>query len=88
MDGYNIANDKDMFRFIDKLRRLCNSIKDLFKRSNLEVTINDKRYKVIGIVGMYHLAIDITGSDVKLNDFVYLDVNPLHVDNRVRREYV
>ncbi len=88
MDGYNITVYADMFRFVDKLRRLSHSIKNFFKKTNFKVTINDKKYNVIGKVGMYHLAIDVTDSDIKVNDLVYLDVNPLHVDRKIRREYV
>ncbi len=88
MDGYNITMNTDMFRFVDKLRGLSHSIKNFLKKTNLKVTINNRKYNVIGKVGMYHLAIDITGSDIKVNDFVYLDVNPLHVDGKIRREYI
>lgn len=88
MDGYNITMSTDMFRFVDKLRGLSHSIKNFLKKTNLKVTINDRKYNVIGKVGMYHLAIDITGSKIKVNDFVYLDVNPLHVDSKIRREYI
>lgn len=88
MDGYNITMSADMFRFVDKLRGLSHSIKNFLHKKNLKVTINDKKYNVIGKVGMYHLAIDITGSNIKVSDFVYLDINPLHVDGKIRREYV
>ena len=88
MDGYNITKSEDMFRFIDKLRSLFQSIKRVLKKTNLKVTINDKKYNIIGKVGMYHLAIDITDSNIKVNDFVYLDINPLHVDSKIEREYV
>ena len=88
MDGYNITMKTDMFRFVDKLRGLSHSIKSFLKKTNLKVTIDDKKYNIIGKVGMYHLAIDVTGSNIKVNDFVYLDVNPLHVDSKIRREYV
>ena len=37
---------------------------------------------------MYHVAIDITNSNIKIGDIVYLDINPLHVDERIRREYI
>lgn len=88
MDGYNITMSEDMFRFVDKLRSLSQSIKRFLKKANLKVTINDKKYNVIGKVGMYHLAIDISNSNIKVNDFVYLDINPLHVDGKIEREYV
>lgn len=88
MDGYNITLKEDMFRGVDKLRNLSHSIKNLLKKSTLRVTVNNKKYNVIGKIGMYHITIDITDSDVKINDLVYLDVNPLHVDSKIRREYV
>jgi len=37
---------------------------------------------------MYHLEIDVTGSDVKLNDIVVIPVNPLYVDRNIQRKYV
>ena len=88
MDGFNISLKNDMFRFVDKLRNLSHSIKRFLKKETLRVTINNKKYNVIGKVGMYHVAIDITDSDVKINDFAFLDVNPLHVDGKIRREYI
>lgn len=88
MDGYNITVKTDMFRTVDKLRDLSHSIKNLLKKKNFKVTIKNKKYNVIGKIGMYHMAIDITNSDIKVNELVYLDVNPLHVDNKIRREYI
>ena len=88
MDGYNITVRNDMFRFVDKLRGLSHSIKSFFKKESFKVTIGNNRYNVIGKVGMYHMAIDITKSDVKINDTVYLDINPLDVDEKIRREYI
>ena len=87
-DGYNITVKNDMFRFVDKLRNLLHSIKSFMKKESFKVTINNKKYNVIGKVGMYHMAIDVTNSDVKINDFVYLDINPMDVDGKIRREYV
>ena len=77
-----------MFRFVDKLRELYHSIKKFFKKESFKVTINDKKYNILGKIGMYHMVIDITGSNVKINDYVYLDINPLDVDSKIRREYV
>lgn len=88
MDGYNITLKNDMFRTVDKLRRVVHNVKCFFKNCTLKVTINNRKYNVIGKVGMYHIAIDITNSNVKLNDLVYLDVNPINVDEKIRREYI
>ena len=88
MDGYNITLKNDMFRIIDKLRGVLQSIKKCLRKDTLKVTINNRKYNVIGKVGMYHMVIDITNSNIRINDLVYLDVNPLHVDGKIRREYI
>ena len=88
MDGFNISLKNDMFRFVDNLRDLKHCLKRFLKKEELKVTINNKKYNVIGKVGMYHMAIDITNSDIKIGEDVYLDVNPIHVDGKIRREYI
>ena len=88
IEGFNIGTRQDMFRFVDKLRGLSHSIKSFFRKQNLKVTINEKKYNIIGKLGMYHMAIDITNSDVKIGDFAYLEVNPLYIDSKIERKYV
>ena len=78
---------QDMFRTVDKLRELFGSFKNLFKKQNLKVRINGKQYNIIGRVGMYHVAVDITGSDVNINDSVLFNVNPIYVDERITRRF-
>ena len=36
---------------------------------------------------MYHVAVDITGDDIKAGDIAHLEINPLYVDKEIRREY-
>ena len=88
MEGYNVANRQDMFRFVDRLRDLSRAIKNLLKKKTLTVSINEKRYNVIGKSGMYHVVIDITDSTVSVGDEVVIDVSPLYVDSKIRREYI
>jgi alanine racemase len=88
IEGYNMGRQQDMFRFIDKIRELVYATRNVFINEKLTVKINDKRYNVIGRLGMYHIAIDITGSNVKLNDIVYLKANPFYIDSKIRREYI
>jgi len=87
-DGYNVSSKMDMFRTIDNIRILYNNIKNSFKKQYLYVKINNERYRIVGTVGTYHVAIDITGSNVKLGDIAYFDVSPLNVDSKLRREYI
>ena len=88
-DGYNVRNYPDVYRFIDKIRYIYNDVKNLFKDKKLKVTIEDKKYRVMGKIGMYHMAIDITANEnIKINQKIDLDINPLYVDSSIRREYV
>ena len=77
-----------MFRLVDDIRILRDNIKNFFKKQYLYVKIDDRRYRIVGTVGTYHVAVDITGSNVKLGDIAYFDVNPLNVDSKLRREYI
>ena len=87
-DGYNMKPSKDMFRPIDKLRYVVREFKNLFKKENLFVEINGKKYTVIGRLGMYHIAVDITGADVNINDEVKIQINPIYVDSKIKREWI
>ena len=87
-DGFNVKVDRDMFRPIDKLRYVVRDIKDAFKKQQLYVKINDKKYKILGRLGMYHVTVDITDSDVKINDEVTFEVSPMLVDSSITRDYV
>ena len=37
---------------------------------------------------MYHVTVDITGSDVKIGDIAKVNINPIYVDSKTRREYI
>ena len=88
-DGYNVRNYPDSYRTIDKIRYLYNAIKDLFKDKKLKIKIDNKKYMLLGKIGMYHMVIDVTGNDkIKQGDEIYLDINPLYVDSSIRREFV
>ncbi len=86
-DGINVKVDKDMFRNIDKLRYIIRDIKDFFKKQCLYIKINDKKCKILGRIGMCHIAVDITGKDVKINDEAIININPIYVNKNIKRIY-
>lgn len=87
-DGFNVKVDKDMFRPVDKLRYIVRDIKNVFKNQQIYVTINGERCKVLGRLGMFHVSVDITGKDVKINDEVKFEVSPMLVDSNIKRDYI
>lgn len=87
MDGVNIHTGRDMFRGIDKIRYIVRDIKDAFKKQQLFVTINGQKCPILGRVGTYHVTVDITGKNVKINDEVIFNANLKHIDSSIRREW-
>ena len=86
-DGFNVEIANDTFKFVDKLRILKNNVMALFKDNRIYVIINDTKYPVIGRVGMNHFTADVSNSDVKINDEVKIDMSPILVSSKIRREY-
>lgn len=87
IDGINVKNDKDMFRMVDKLRYLINSIKDFLKKQAMYVKIKGTNCKILGRIGTYHVVCDIDQKDIKVGDTAMFSVNTKFVDSRLRREY-
>lgn len=87
MNGINVKNDKDMFRMIDKMRYLLDSMKSFFKKQAIYVKINDHNYKILGRIGTYHVVCDIEQRDIKIGDRAIFSVNPKFIDSNIRREY-
>ena len=87
MDGINVRNNKDMFRFIDKLRYVVIDIKDFFRNKDIFVKINGSMCKILGTIGTYHIVCDITDKNINIGDKVEISINPRFVDSSLRREY-
>lgn len=89
MDGFNRNKLRDDYSFKNNIIAVGMEIKKIFKDNNLKVIINNKKYNVIGKLGMYHAIIDITGeNNIKVGDIVCIDLPPLQTNEKIRREYV
>lgn len=87
-DGFNMRKDRDIFSFVENVKSVGIEIKKFFKDNRLKVSINDKKYNIIGRIGMYHAVVDITeAEDVGLASEVVLDILPMNVNSMIRREY-
>lgn len=86
-EGINRICKNDTFRFIDNLRELYHAVKSFIKKEKLKVFINGKEYEAVGRIGMYHINIDIKNDDIKPGDEAIIDVNTIHLDSKIVREY-
>ena len=86
-DGVNVKVDKDMFRIQDKIRYIVHETKNLFKKQGLYVKINEENCKILGRVGMCHVAVDITGKNIKENSEAQVQINPIYVNSNIERIY-
>ncbi len=87
-DGLNVGNRNDTFKFIDKLRLLKNSLVYFLKDDRIYVQIKDKKYPVVGKIGMNHIAVNIGNDDIKIGEEIKIDVSPIFVSSKIRREYI
>ena len=85
--GYAEGYHMKLSSFGNKVRDVIQAIKRLFKDTKLYVEINNKRYPILGRIGMYHVTVNITGEDFKIGEKVKMNANPLYVDSSVRRLY-
>lgn len=88
IDGLNSGKYNDTFKLIDKIRIFKNSLLDIFKDKHIYYRINDEKCRVLGKLGMNHIVLDITDKDVKIGDEIEIDISPLSVNSKVRREYI
>lgn len=87
MNGFNVKNDKDMFRTIDKMRYLLESVKSFFKKQEKYVKIKGSPCKILGRIGTYHVVCMVEGKNIKVGDTAVFSVNTKFVDSSIRREY-
>lgn len=89
MDGLNRNKLRDDFSFKNNIISIGMEIKKVFKNNNINVRINEKNFKIIGRLGMYHAIIDITNdNNIKIGDEVELNITPLQTNDIIRREYI
>ena len=88
-DGFNKDKLRDNFSFKNNIVSVLFEIRKIFKDNSLKVKINDKQYKVIGRLGMYHAIVDITGSEnIDVGTEVDINISPLQANEEIRREYL
>lgn len=76
-NGFGCEMGNDLFRFRDCLRRIAASLRTMLFGKAYYVTINGKRCKVLGHIGMLHTAADVSGIQCSLGDMARVEINPL-----------
>lgn len=88
MDGFCMRKDRDIFSLKENVKSVGIEIKKFFKDNRWKVMINDRKYPVIGRIGMYHAVVDITNAEgITVASEVTLDIPPMQVNSMIRREY-
>lgn len=71
-----------------RLRGILGTLKGR-PQEGLEATaVGQRRFPVLGRVGMCDTVLDVTGQELRVGELVELPVNPIFVDSRVPRVYV
>lgn len=77
--GLRIGMKVDLNRKRDCLRAILGDFRAFLHGNATYVTIRGRKCRVIGVVGMLHCAVDVTGMEICPGDEVRLEINPLHV---------
>lgn len=77
--GFTNEFGHDIFRFRDCLRQMVGAAKTMVFKKQIYVSINGKKCKVLGHVGMLHTAVDVTKAAAKPGDKAVVEINPLQV---------
>jgi len=87
-DGVMIKKDYDTFRFVDILRYGFHVFKMLFANNMPTAYVNGQAVRFVGRPALTHTFIDVTGVDCVCGDKVALNVSPLYIADKVKREYI
>ncbi len=87
-DGVLIKKDYDTFRFIDILRYGYHVFKMLFANNMPTAKVNGQAVRFVGRPALTHTFIDVTGVDCCCGDRAELNISPLYIADKVKREYI
>jgi len=75
--GFGTENGHDLFRARDCILAILHNLRILFAGKALYVRIGDYKCRVLGRIGMVHTAVDVTDTNIKVDDYAILSINPL-----------
>lgn len=84
-DGIGVTGPKDSVRLIDKLRAIKTNLLAITKDGTRYVEINDKRYPIIGRIGMKNFMVDISNDKIQVGEKVRIDINLILTNQKTER---
>ena len=86
-DGFMTEKGRDCYRFRDAFRYCLGDAANWLRRKRVYATINGRRVRVLGHVGLNHTTADVTQLECHPGDPVSLEVSPMFVPEQIPREY-
>lgn len=87
-DGFMVEKARDAFRFRDTVRYCLSDCARWFRRKRFYVTVNGRRMRVLGHVGLSHTTVDVTDIDCQPGAKAVFDVAPMFVPAEIERRYI
>ena len=86
-EGFLVEKSRDSYRFRDAFRYCLGDAAKWLRRKRFYVTINGRRARVLGHVGLNHVTADVTQMECHPGDPVAMDVSPMFVPEQIPRVY-
>ena len=86
--GVGVTRYDGRYSLMDKLRAIKNSFVCLFRDDERFAEINGEKCRIIGRIGMSNFMVDVTGCMVREGDKVKINIDLVHADSGIEREYV
>ena len=77
-NGFGTARENDLYRFRDSLRGMLHHLKNLLLPPKILVTVNGRKCRILGHIGLVHAVVDVTDVDCAVGDTVVIDMSSLH----------
>lgn len=87
-DGYGLSKTEVAFNSSDKVNSLLRKVKRFGNDQTLWATLNGKKVRVIGKVGLTDLILDVTDVDCAVGDVAAFEFNPTLVNDSVTKDFV
>jgi len=87
-DGFGMTIKDQRFKFLSKVKKLIDNMLGVCNINYETVIINKKTYNVIGQIGMCSSIIDVTETDIKEGEDVYINIRPLFVNSKIERNII